>query len=58
MRFVQLSLKRRVEKSDAGIAPQCLQDAVGSGECARTYFGVMCDAPGFDRGRMVLEVNE
>jgi hypothetical protein len=31
MNFVQFSLKRMVEKSDAGIAPQCLQDAAGSG---------------------------
>jgi len=29
MNFVQFSLKRVVEESDAGIAPQCLQDAAG-----------------------------
>jgi hypothetical protein len=48
MSFVQFSLKRMVEKSDAGIAPQCLQDATGSGERAHTHIGVSRDTPGFN----------
>jgi hypothetical protein len=45
MNFVQFSLKRMVEKSDAGIAPQCLQDAVGSGERSQIHCGDLHDWP-------------
>jgi hypothetical protein len=45
MNFVQFSLKRVVEKSDAGIAPQCLQDAAGSGNSPRTRCCVLHDWP-------------
>jgi hypothetical protein len=43
MNFVQFSLKRMVEKSDAGIAPQCLQDAAGSGRRAHAHCFVLLD---------------
>jgi len=43
MNFVQFSLKRVVEKSDAGIAPQCLQDAGGSGKRTRARCFVLVD---------------
>lgn len=49
MNFVQFSLKRMVEKSDAGIAPQCLQDAVGSSERSQIHCGVLHDWPVADR---------
>jgi hypothetical protein len=45
MNFVQFSLKRMVEKSDAGIAPQCLQDAAGSSERSQIHCGVLHDWP-------------
>jgi hypothetical protein len=43
MNFVQFSLKRVVEKSDAGIAPQRLQDAAGSGKRSRARCCVLHD---------------
>jgi hypothetical protein len=43
MNFVQFSLKRTVEKSDAGIAPQCLQDAAGSRKRPRAHCFVLHD---------------
>jgi len=49
MNFVQFPLKRVTEQSDAGIAPQCLQDAAGSGNRAHTHFGVSYKVPDFDR---------
>ena len=45
MNFVQFSLKRMVEKSDAGIEPQCLQDAAGSSERSQIHCGVLHDWP-------------
>jgi hypothetical protein len=48
-KFVEFSLKPVVDKSDAGIAPQCLQDAVGSGERSHTHCGVWRDLPSLDR---------
>jgi hypothetical protein len=46
MNFMQFSLKRTVEESDAGIAPQCLWDATGSGICAQIACGVSHALPG------------
>jgi len=46
MNFMQFSLKRTVEKSDAGIAPQYLWDTTGSGKRARIPCGVSHDLPG------------
>jgi hypothetical protein len=46
MNFAEFSLKRMVEKSDAGIAPQCLQDAAGSSERSQIRCGVLHDLPG------------
>jgi hypothetical protein len=46
MNFVQFSLKRMAEDPDAGIAPQCLQDTVGSSGCSQSDWSVLRDLPG------------
>jgi len=46
MNFVQIQLKRAAEKSDAGIAPQCLRDATGSSGRREILFCVTHDMPG------------
>jgi hypothetical protein len=60
MNFVQFSLKRMAEDPDAGIAPQCLQDTVGSSGCSQARCSVLRDLPGIlhQQGRTVHEVNE
>jgi hypothetical protein len=58
MNFVQFSLKRVVEKSDAGIAPQCLRDAAGSSKRTRARRFVVSDWPVVDGTWMVPEVTE
>jgi hypothetical protein len=46
MNFVQFSLKRVAEDPDAGIAPQCLQDTVGSSGRSQNDWSVLRDLPG------------